>query len=318
MKAAIHVKYEKPDMLAIRDIEAPVPKHNEVLIRVHASTANRTDFHLLTGTPLVMRLFTGLLKPKNRVSGTDFAGQVEAIGQTVKAFKVGDRVMGFGGAFGGGSHAQYKTVREDSGVVLMPDNMSYVEAAACVEGTFYAAAGINELTPAAGQNSVVYGATGAIGSAVVQILKYYGVDVTAVCGGENRELVRSLGANKIFDYKTEDFTQDEERYDFVFDCVGKTSFLASRKLLKKNGIFLSADGLINVPLFLITPLFGGKTVHPWVPKDIRGNLNFIADLVAKGKFKPLIDRKYPLEKIGEAFVYVASRQKIGNVVIELN
>jgi len=171
-----------------------------------------------------MRLFTGLFKPKLSVTGSDFAGEIEKTGLAVKSFKTGDNVMGFGDVFGIGSHAQYITFPETKGVELMPGNITYDQAAACLEGTYYAASVINDLKPFAGQKALVYGATGAIGSAYVRFLKYHEVRVTAVCAGENSELVRSLGADKIIDYKTQDFTRDEDQYDFVFDAVGKTSF----------------------------------------------------------------------------------------------
>ena len=197
----------------------------------------------------------------------------------------------------------------------MPGNINYEQAAGCLEGAYYAAMGINQLKPVAGQKALVYGATGAIGSAYVQFLKYYGVYVTAVCGGENRELVRSWGADKIIDYKTEDFTKDKEQYDFVIDAVGKSSFAKCKRLLKKNGIYAPSGGAENLFLLLIKPLLGGKKVL--FPKDAKGNLGFIKDLLEKGSFKPVIDRVYPLEKIAEAFTYVASGQKIGNVIIKI-
>ena len=189
-----------------------------------------------------MRFFTGLFKPRLIVTGSDFAGQVEAIGAAVTSFKAGDKVMGFGGVFGIGSHTEYITFPESKGIVLMPGNITYEQAAACLEGTYYSAAGINHLKPTAGQKALVYGATGAIGSAYVQFLKYYGVYVTAVCGGENTELVRSLGADKVIDYKTQDFTKDEEQYDYVIDAVDKTGFLKCKRLLNKNGIYTSSGG----------------------------------------------------------------------------
>jgi len=321
MKATVRSKYGPPEVLSIQELEIPTPKDNELLIRVYATTANRSDYHVLTGRPFIMRLFTGLFKPKSAIIGTDFAGQIEAVGSTVTSFKIGDKVMGFGGVFGCGSHAQYFTLPESKAIkvmVLIPDNVTYDQAAACLEGAFYAASGLNWLNPKAGQKALVYGATGAIGSSHVQYLKYYGVYTTAVCGGENRELVKSLGADKVIDYKTEDFTKDTERYDYVFDAVGKSSFAKCKRLLKKNGIFLPANGLENIFLAPITWLLGGKKVAFIPPKNITGNLNFIIGLVEKGSFRPVIDRKYPLDKIAEAFTYVATGQKIGNVVITMD
>ncbi len=316
MKAAVHTKYVPPGIISIQEIDKPTPKDNEVLIRVYAASVNRSDDHVLTGRPLIMRLFTGLFKPRRTVTGSDFAGQVEATGSAVRSFKAGDKVMGFGGGFGIGSHAEYVTFPETKRIVLMPGNITYEQAAACLEGTYYAAIGINQLKPAAGQKALVYGATGAIGSAYVQFFKYYGVYVTAVCGGENSELVRTWGADKIIDYKTEDFTKDEEQYDFVIDAVGKSSFAKCKRLLKKKGIYAPSGGAENLLWVLMTPLLGGKKVL--FPKDDKGNLGFIKELVEKGSFKPVIDRKYPLDKIAEAFTYVATGQKIGNVIITLD
>jgi NADPH:quinone reductase-like Zn-dependent oxidoreductase len=315
MKAAVRSKYGSSEVLSIKEIDKPAPKDNEVLIRVYAASVSRTDNHVLTGKPFFMRLFTGLFKPKLSITGSDFAGQVEAAGKDVKSFKVGDKVMGFGGVFCIGSHTQYITFPEAEGIVLMPTNINYEQAAACLEGAYYAAAGITTLKPSAGQKVLVYGATGSIGSAYIQFLKYYGVYVTAVCGGEDRELVQSLGADKIIDYKTQDFTKDEERYDFVFDAVNKTGFLNCKQLLKKNGIYTSAGGFEYLLWSLITRVSGGKRVLFLPPKDIKGNLGFIKDLIEKGKFRPVIDRTYPIEKIAEAFTYVASAQKKGNVII---
>ena len=265
-----------------------------------------------------MRLFTGLLKPRSALIGTDFAGRVEEVGSTVRSFKVGDRVMGFGGIFGAGSLAQYLVLPETKavkGTVTIPDDLDYDVAAACPEGTFYAASGLNQLHPKAGQKAMVFGATGAIGSAYVQLLKYFGVYVTAVCRGENAELIRSLGADRVIDFEKEDFTKDDERYDFVFDAVGKSSFLKCKRLLKGDGLYTSSGGAENLFFALVTPLLGGKKVPFIPPKNITSTLRFILDLIKKGRFKPLIDRKYPLERIAEAFTYVASGQKLGNVIV---
>jgi len=318
MKAAVRYKYGPPaDVLSIKEFEKPTPKENEVLIKVHAASANRTDHYILVGQ-LIMRPFTGLFKPKKPFLGSDFAGKVERVGSTVTSFKTGDRVMGFTGMFNTGSLAEYFIFPESKGIVSIPANVNYEQAAACLEATFYAAYGIIHLNPMAGQKALVYGATGAIGSANVQFLKYFGVYVTAICGGEHTELVRSLGADKIIDYKTQDFTKDEERYDFVIDAVGKASFMKCKHLLKKNGKYLPSDGFENIFLVPITKLFGGKRVLFNAPGDIKGTLNFIRELVEQGKFKPLIDRIYPFEKIAEAFTYVGTKQKVGNVIVKMD
>ena len=318
MKAAVRKIYGPPkDVLSIKDIDKPTPKKDEVLIKVYAASANRTDYHVLTGKPNFMRLFTGLSKPRLTITGSDFAGQVEAAGPSVKTFKVGDKVMGFGGVFGIGSHTEYITFPESKGIVSMPHNITYEQAAACLEGTYYSAAGINYLKPTAGQKALVYGATGAIGSADVQLLKYYGLYVTAVCGGEHSELVRSLGADKVIDYKTQDFTKDEERYDYIFDAVDKTGFLKCKPLLKEKGIYSSSGGFEYMLWALVTK-FSGKKVLFIAPKDIKGNLGFIKKLIEEGSFRPVIDRTYPFDKIAEAFTYVGTHEKIGNVIITMD
>jgi NADPH:quinone reductase-like Zn-dependent oxidoreductase len=308
MKAAVRSKYGSSDVLGIKDVEIPTPDDNEVLIKVYATTVNRTDLGILQGTPFLMRLFTGLFRPRLAVTGTDFAGLIDAIGKNVTFFKIGDKVAGFSG-MGLQSHAQYLTLPETKAIIIIPDNLTYDQAAACLEAPFYALGSINKINPRVGQKALVIGATGAIGSSMVQILKFYGAYITAVCGIENSELVRSLGADKIIDYK---------RDDFVFDAVGKSTFFRCRPLLKKDGIYISTDGFLNVFLALITPVFGGKKVIFPLPKNIKSGISFIKELVEKGSFKPVIDRKYPFEKIVEAYTYVATGQKIGNVTISMD
>ena len=320
MKAAVRSKYGLPGDLAIKELEIPIPKYDEVLIRVHATTVNRSDCHVLSGKPFFMRLLTGLFKPKDPIIGSDFTGEIAATGRNVQAFKTGDKIMGFSGGLSFGSQAQYFILPEKKAekvIVPMPANLTYDEAAACLEGAFYAS-WIIRYKPQAGQKALVYGATGAIGSSYVQFLKYYGTYITAVCGAENIELVRSLGADKVIDYKNNDFTKDEEQYDFVLDGVGKTTFLKCKKLMKKKSIFSSSGGAINLLWIFITPLFGGKKVVFPGGVSIKSGLSFIKDLVEKERFKPVIDRKYPLEQIAEAYKYVASGQKIGNVIITMN
>ena len=319
MKAAVRSKYGSPKVLSIQDVEKPIPRDTELLIRVHATTVNRSDYHVLTGKPLFMRLFTGLFKPRLASTGCDFAGIVEEVGQEIRSFKKGDRVMGFGDVIGIGSHAQYITIAEKKGVVTMPASVTFQEAAACLEGAFYAIVPILRLNPTQGQNALVYGATGAIGTAFVQYFAYYGVSTTAVCNTKDFELVKSLGATRFIDYKKEDFTKDPERYNYVVDAVGKSSFYACKVLLKEKGVYTSSGGaLVDLLPTLITPLLGGKRVLFVPPNDIKGGLSFIKDLFERGKFRPVIDRIYPLEKIIEAYNYVATGEKIGNVVLTID
>lgn len=321
MKAAVRTKYGLPGDLSIKELDIPTPKDDEVLIRVHATTVNRSDCHVLSGKPFIMRFFTGLFKPKASIIGTDFTGEIAAIGSSVKSFTVGDKIMGFSGAFSCGSHAQYFILSEAKAkkmIVSLPANLNYEQAAACLEGAVYAAMQVIGSKPQAGQKIMIYGASGAIGTAYVQFFKSYGVSVTAVCKIEQAALMRSLGAEKIIDYTTQDFTKDEERYDMIFDAVGKTSFLKCKKLLKKKGVFGSSNGAINFLWLLVTPLFGGKKVVFHFTTRVSESLAFIKGLIEKGKFVPVIDRKYPLDKIAEAYKYVASGQKIGNVIITMD
>lgn len=315
MKAAVRSKYGPPEVLNIKEVEIPSPKDNEVLVKVYAATVNRTDCAILWGQPFIMRFFIGLFKPKVTVTGTDFAGQIEAVGKNVKLFKVGDKVMGFND-LGLRSHAQYLTLLETKAIVIIPYNITYEQAAACLEGAYYAHDCVGMVNPKAGQKVLVYGATGAIGSSMVQFLKFYGLYVTAVCGSENRNLVKSLGADKVIDYEGDDFTKDSEKYDFIFDAVAKSTFSVCKPLLKKKGIYISSEP--NLLQVLLTPMLGGKKVMFRPPKNTKAGLSFIKELIEKGSFRPVIDRKYSLDKIAEAFKYTAAGQKIGNVIITMD
>jgi len=320
MKAAIRRKYGPPDTISIETVETPTPRENEILVRVYAATVNRTDCAVLTGKPFVMQLFTGLGRPTLPTTGTDFAGQIEAVGKQVTAFKVDDRVWGFCD-IGLASHAQYLTIAEDAAVLPIPEPISYEQAAASAEGAHYAYNFINKLNLQAGQKVLVNGATGAIGSAAVQILKSMGLYVTAVCNTKNIALVTDLGPDKVIDYQREDFTQQEEPYDFVFDAVGKSTFSKCKPLLKPGGIYLSSElgpNAENLYLPLLNKIWGSKKVIFPIPADIKGSLRFTQNLLEKGQFKPVIDRRYPLEKIAEAYKYVMSGEKTGNVIITLD
>jgi NADPH:quinone reductase-like Zn-dependent oxidoreductase len=324
MKAVIYTKYGPPDVLELKDVKQPAPKNNEVLIKIHATTVNRTDYATIRAKPFFARFITGMFKPKKQIPGTEFAGIIEEIGENIRSLKVGDRVFGFDDT-GSGSHAQYLTISEDKGLISIPRNITYEQAAASTEGAHYAYNFINKVNLKAGQKVLVNGATGAIGSAAVQLLKYFDVYVTAVCNTKNIELVKSLGADKVIDYTKDDFTKDEERYNCVFDCVGKSSFAKCKPLLQLGGVYISSDlGYMAHNVFfplitpIIKPLIGNKkTIFPF-PTDIRGSLHLIKKLIEEGKFKTVIDRKYPLEQIVEAYRYVETGQKVGNVVITLD
>ncbi len=320
MKAIVYTKYGSPDVLHLNEVEKPVPKDYEVLIRVHATTVNRTDCATIRAIPFFARIFTGLFKPKKQIPGTEFAGEIEAVGKSVSSLKVGDKVFGFDDQ-GSGSQAQYMTIKEDK-VIIIPDNISYEQAAASSEGAHYAYNFINKVDLKSDHNVLINGASGGIGSAAVQLVKYFGANVTAVCNTKNIELVKSLGANRVIDYTKEDFTKDEQKYDFVFDTVGKSSFFKCKHLLQPGGIYISSDlGYMSQNIFLplitpiIKPMIGNKkTIFP-MPTDIRGSILVIKSLIEQDKFKAVIDREFPLEQIVEAYKYVEKGQKTGNVVI---
>jgi len=321
MKAIVYTKYGPPDVLQLKEIAKPIPKDNEVLIKIHATTVNRTDCATIRGKPFFMRIVTGLFKPKKQIPGTEFAGEIEAVGKSASSLKVGDKVFGFDD-LGSGPQAQYMTISEDNGLTTIPRNTTFEQAAASTEGAHYAYNFIKKVNLKSGQKVLVNGATGAIGSAAVQLLKYLGLKVTAVCNTKNIELVKSLGADKIIDYTKEDFTKDEEKYNFIFDTVGKSSFFKCKPLLQSGGIYISSDlGYMaqNVFLPLITPIIkpmigNKKTIFP-VPTDIKGSILLIKKLIEEGNFKAVIDRKYPLKQIVEAYKYVEAGHKTGNVVI---
>lgn len=319
MKAAIRRTYGPPEAIKIEEIERPIPKEEEVLVRVYATTVNRTDCAVLTGKPYIMRLFTGLFKPSKPIPGTDFAGQVEAIGEKVTDFKIGDRVWGFNDE-GLASQAEYMTFSTKKAISLMPDKISYEEGAASLEGAHYAINFLNKVKLEDGQKILINGATGAIGSALLQIIKTHNIFVTAVCNTKNIALIKSLGADKIYDYTQEDFTQDKEKYDFICDAVGKSRFSKCKPLMKPGAIYISSElgkNGENPFLAIFTKFFGKKRVIFPFPTNIKKSLLFMKNLIEQGKFKAVIDREYPLEQIAEAYTFVASGQKTGNVIIKM-
>lgn len=318
MKAVIRENYVTFEKLSIKEVDKPIPKDNEVLVKVYATTVNRSDCAVVTGVPFIMRLVIGLIKPKLSITGTDFAGVIEAIGNYVKGFKVGDKVWGLNDE-GLSSHAAYMTIKEDAGIIKMHESQTFQEAAACAEGAHYAYNTIKKLNFQKDDKVLVYGATGAIGSAALQIAKHFGAYVTAVGNTKNIQLLKHLGADKTYDYLTEDFTQDEERYQFVFDAVGKSSFGVCRKLMLPKGIYVSSElgpGYENIYLPLLTKIKGGQRVVFPIPTDCRRSLLFINELIEKGEYKAVIDRTYKPEDIIDAFEYVSSGQKTGNVIID--
>ncbi len=317
MKALIHTKYGSPKLLELKECEKPSPENDELLIKVYATTVNRTDCAMLRAKPFIMRFFTGFLKPKNQILGTDFAGVVEAVGQNIQSFKIGDKVFGFDDR-GISSHAEYMTIKENNAIAKIPENLNYSQIAACIEGIHYAINIINKTKLKKGKGVLVNGATGAIGSSTVQLLKHYGAEITATCKSDNIELVKSLGANKIIDYTQEDFTKLNETFDYVFDTVGKSTFANCKPLLNPTGVYISSElgpMIQNLFLPLITSLLGGKKVIFPIPGNTKASMLKIAELCKNGKLIPIIDKEYTMKEIPEAFEYVEKGQKVGNVVI---
>jgi len=319
MKAAIHTKYGPPEVVKIKEVEKPVPKANEVLIKVYATTVNRTDCGFRSAEYFVSRFFSGLLKPKFKTLGNEFAGVIEAVGKKVTLFTIGDKVFGYND-YKFGAHAEFMTLAEDEAFTTVPENLTFVEAAPLTEGGHYALCDIRAANVKSGQNVMIYGASGAIGSAAVQLLKHFGAKVTAVCNTKNVELVKSSGADHVIDYMKQDFTKTDQKFDFIFDAVGKTSFGKCKPILAQKGIYISTElgkNGENIFLALTTPLFSKKKVLFPIPTICKEDVIFLKGLAESGTYKPLIDREYKLEQIVEAYKYVEMGQKTGNVVIKV-
>ena len=317
MKAIVYDTYGPPEVLRVDEVERPVPADDEVLIRVHATTVNRTDCHRRAAKPFLWRFFAGLLRPRHRILGGEMAGEVEAVGRGVTEFVVGDRVFGTTGPKLGG-HAEYLTRRESGIVAHKPERLTFEEAAAIPDGFLSALTCLRRAGLKAGQSILVYGASGSVGTAGVQLARHYGADVTAVCNTANLELARSLGADRVIDYTQEDFTRNGETYDVVFDAVGKLTFRRCKRSLKPGGIYIATDGLRNFPLSLWTSRVGDKRVSLPLPDWKKEDIVFLKQLVDAGEYRPVIDRRYPLEQVVEATRYVETGQKVGNVVLTLN
>lgn len=319
MRAVVYTKYGSPDVARLMDIPKPFPKDNEVLVKVYSSTVNRTDSGFRSAEYFISRFWSGLIKPKYQILGCEFAGIIEEIGQHVTTFQKGDKVFGFNDKTFGG-HAEYLTISETAAVISMPTGLSFEEAAAISEGAHYALVDIRAAKVERGQNVLVYGATGAIGSAAVQLLKHFGAIVTAVCNTKNLALIKSLGADTVIDYQTQDFTKTEVKFEFIFDAVGKSSFGQCKPMLTKKGIYISTElgkNGENILFALITPLLGGKRLLFPIPSITKQDILFLKELVQKGDYKPIIDRQYNLDQIVEAYKYVESGQKTGNVVLKI-
>jgi len=320
VRAAIAERYGTPDVIRFVDLPVPLPAPGEVLVRIHATTVNRTDLGVLTGSPAIARLFYGPTRPKHPVLGNEFAGVVEAVGDDVTGFAVGERVFGFDDARFG-CHAEYKAVRDDRLIAHMPVGFDFEEAAPGNEGACYAFSnlrigGIEE----PGKRVLVYGATGAIGSAAVQLAAYFDAEVTAVCATEHVDLVRALGAAHVVDYTADTLPPPGALYDIVFDAVGKTTYRTWKQAIVPGGVYVASDagpGSRNLPLALWSRLAGDHRVAMALPAHSQERVRFFQGLMEAGEFRPLHDRTYPFDGIVDAFRYVATGEKVGNVVISM-
>lgn len=319
MKAAVYTRYGPPEVVRIDEAEKPVPGPQEILVHVHATTVNRTDCGFRSAQYFVSRFFSGLFRPKNKVLGCEFAGTVEAVGSNVRDYRAGDTVFGYDDSRFG-CHAEYKVIPENGAIAHLPAGMDFIQSAALTEGSHYALSDIRAAKVKKGDTVMVYGATGAIGSAAVQLLKHLGAYVVAVAGTAHTGLVQSLGADEVIDYQTGDFTATRHSFDFIFDAVGKSSFGQCKALLKPEGIYISTElgkRSENIFLALFTPLKGGKKVLFPLPVIRKEDVRYLKDLAERGIFRPVIDRVYPFDQILDAYRYVETRQKIGNVVIQV-
>jgi NADPH:quinone reductase-like Zn-dependent oxidoreductase len=302
-------------VLRIEEIEPPRPSETEVLVRVHATTVNRTDCHLRSADPFFWRFLLGLRRPKRHVLGMEFAGVVERVGGAVTEFAVGDEVFGLKWF---GAHADLLAVGADKLIAHKPANVTFEQAAAVPDGALNALTCLRRAHAEAGMHVLVYGASGSIGTAVVQLAKHHlGTRVTAVCNTKNVELVRELGADEVLDYtRGEDFTRNREAYDVVVDAVGRHSYLRSRRAIRPGGTYIATDGIRNIVLAPLSRL-GGKRVAVPVPKASKQDILLLKGMLERGDYRPVIDRSYRLEEIVAASRYVETRQKTGNVVLRV-
>lgn len=317
MRAVVHDRYGPPDVLRLEEVERPAPEADEVLVKIHATTVNRSDCGFRAADPFFSRVFTGLRRPKRRIPGMELAGVVEAVGPAVTEFERGNEVFGIRG----GAQAEYICVRESGALAHKPAGMSFEEAAAVCDGGIIALACLEKADLREGRSILVYGASGSIGTAAVQLARHFGADVTAVCNTKNLELVRSLGADRVIDYTQEDFTKNGETYDVILDAVGKHSFRRCRGSLKPGGIYVETDlGFMwhVPPLALLSRWIGDKRVTLPIPKYTKENVLILKELIEAGEYRAVIDRRYPLEDVIEATEYVETGQKTGNVVLTVN
>jgi len=313
MRAVVHDRYGPPDVLRIEDVDQPVPKEDQILVRVHATTVTRSDCGWRSAKPFISRFFTGVARPKRRILGTEFSGEVETVGAGVTEFAAGDRVFG---ASIYGAYAEFVAVRESSAVAHIPAGMTFEEAAAVCDGAILALNAMRPVNVRPGLKMLLYGAAGAIGTAGVQLAKHFGADVTAVCDTKHVELVRSLGADRVIDYTKENFPEPGETYDVIFDAVGKQKFRRLKDSLKPGGVYLPTDGWENFGMALWTARIGDKKVRVAIPpRYTKEYVLLLKELIEAGSYRAVIDRSYPLEEVVEATRYVETGQKTGNVVL---
>ena len=319
MKAIVYTQYGPPEVLQLKEVDKPIPKDNEVLIKIHATTVNRTDCGFRKPEYFIVRLIAGLFKPNKTILGNELAGEIEAIGAAVKTFKPGDQVFGLS-TYNFGTHAEYICLPEKASIAAKPTNMSYAEATAVCDGLMLGMNLVRKIDFTKSPKILINGASGSIGSACVQLAKQYGAEITAVCNTKDFELIKSLGADTVIDYTKEDFTKNGQVYDAILDAVGKSSFFKCKHLLKPGGTYFSTElGYLsqNVFLALLTPIFGGKKVKFPIPTDSKEDIVQFKELIEAGKYRAVIDRTYRLEQIVEATKYVETGQKTGNVVITI-
>jgi len=318
MKASIRRRYCSPNQIKIEDITKPIPKDNEVLIKIHSTTVNRTDCANLTAKPFIMRFVLGMIKPRKIILGTDFSGEIVALGKNINSFKIKDRVFGFNDT-GSESQAEY-IIKADKDIFPIPKNINFKQAVASLEGSHYAYSFIHKVNIQSGQSILINGATGGIGSALLQFIKQYKVKITATSNTKNLELIKSLGANKVYDYTKENFLNDKEKYDFIFDTVGKSTFGKCKPLLKENGIYISSElgpYAQNIFYAITTSIINNKKVVFPIPYSTEKTIPYIIELLKKEKFNPIIDREYLLKDIALAYEYVLSGEKTGSVIINI-
>jgi NADPH:quinone reductase-like Zn-dependent oxidoreductase len=317
MRAVVHDRYGPPDVLRLDDVERPVPGCGEVLVKVRATTVNRADCRRRAAEPFVWRLVAGLRRPRRQILGSELAGEVAAAGPAVTEFAVGDQVFGLN-PWALGTHAEFVCLRAAGLIAHKPPGVAFAEAAAVCDGGLNALATLRRAGLREGQEILIYGASGSIGTAAVQLARHFGAEVTAACSTKNHELARSLGAARVIDDTAEDFTSDGRAYDVIYDAAGQYSFRRCKGSLKPGGIYLATDGWANVARSRLTPGTGHKRVMFPLGRYVKNDVLFLKQLIEAGEYRAVIDRSYPLEQAAEAAKYVETEQKTGNVVLAVD